>query len=82
MEAGYSDDFGPPSWVSGPLPSATLAHMVRTQPTPEECQEAEDLADLVANLDLPSVETLEDRGALTLTIASLSAFPPAEHLEA
>ena len=59
-----------------------MAHMVRSQPTPEKCQEAEDLEDLVASLDLPSVEALQDRGALTLTIASLSAFPPAEHLEA
>ena len=82
MEAGYCDDFGPPSWVLGPLPSATQAHMVRAQPMSEECQEAQDLEDLVASLDLPSVEALEDRGALTLTIASLAALLPAEHLEA
>ena len=61
-----------------PLPLATLAHMVRAQPTSEEHYEAENLEDLVAILNLPSVEALEDRGAVTLTIASL----PAEHLVA
>ena len=52
--------------------------MVRAQPTSEERQEAKDLEDLVANLELPSVEALEDGGALTLSIAFLSA----EHLKA
>ena len=61
-----------------PLPTATLAHMVHAQPTPEECQKAEDLEDLFANLHLPSVEALEAGGALTLSIAFLSA----EDLEA
>ena len=40
------------------------------------------MEDSVANLDLPSVETLEDRGDPTLTSASLVALLPAEHLVA
>ena len=56
--------------------------MVQTQPTSEEHQEAENLEHMAASLDLPSVEALEDRSAVTLTIASLAAFLPAEHLVA
>ena len=54
--------------------------MVRAQPPSEEHQKAEDLEDLVGSFDLPSVESLKDRGALTPTVASLAALLPAEHL--
>ena len=64
VEAGYCHDFGPPTWVSDHLPAATLAHMVKTQPTLQEHQEAEILEHLVKSLDLPSVEALEDRSAI------------------
>ena len=82
MEAGYRDNFGPPSWVAGHIPSPTLSNMVQAQPTSEEHQEAEDLEKLVVSLDLPSVEAMKDRGALTLTSASIVAILPAEDLVA
>ena len=61
MEAGYSTDFGPlqQHW---PKWSALSPR-----------QKNANLEDLVANLDLPSVEALEAGGALAHSIAFLSA---------
>ena len=53
--------FGPPTLVLSHLPVATLAHMVKTQPTLQEHQGVEILEHLVVSLDLPSVEALEER---------------------
>ena len=62
-------------------PGITWSHG-RAQPPSEEHHKAEDLEDLVASRDLPSVESLEDRGALTPTVASLAALLPAKHIAA
>ena len=56
--------------------------MIRAQPPSEEQEEAGDLKDLVASLDLPTVKSRKDRGALTPTVASLATLLPAEHLAA
>ena len=48
----------------------------------EEHQGAEDLEDSIANLDLPPVDTLKEKGDTTLTSASLVSLLPAEHLVA
>ena len=48
----------------------------------EEHQGDEDLDDSVANLNLPPVETLKNKGDPTLTSASFAALLPAEHLVA
>ena len=77
VKAGYC---GPTSWYRGLL--ASHGHMVRAQPPLEENQKAADLEDLVVSLDLPSVESLEDKGALTSTVASLVVLLPVEHLAA
>ena len=54
--------------------------MVRTQSPSNEHQEAGDLQDLVASLDFPSIESREDRSAIT--VASLPDLLPADHLAA
>ena len=61
---------------------ASHGHMVQPKSQSKEHQEAGDLQDLVANLNLPSMESLENRSDIIPTIASLVALLPADHLAA
>ena len=56
------------TWSHGPNPTPIKKH-----------KKAENLEDLVANPNLPSADSLEDKNALATTIAFLAALLPAEH---